>query len=84
MKRKKEYLLQSCQYGIRDNHIKYLIRLIDKHGFNALRTTKNKIYSKEEKEIIINRVLLNNETAFSVAIDERLSSDELLFTCISK
>ena len=84
--KKKGYLLQSCQKNtcIRDNHIKYLIRLIDKHGFDALRTTKNKIYSIEEKERIINRVLLNNESAFSVAIDECLSSDGLLFTWISK
>ncbi len=74
----------SKKYCIRDNHIKYLIRLIDKHGFDALRTTKNKIYSKEEKERIINRVLLNNESAFSVAIDECLSSDGLLFMWISK
>lgn len=74
----------SKKYCIRDNHIKYLIRLIDKHGFDALRTTKNKIYSKEEKERIINRVLLNNESAFSVAIDECLSSDGLLFLWISK
>ena len=74
----------SKKYCIRDNHIKYLIRLIDKHGFDALRTTKNKIYSIEEKERIINRVLLNNESAFSVAIDECLSSDGLLFTWISK
>lgn len=74
----------SKKYCIRDNHIKYLIRLIDKHGFDALRTPKNKIYSKEEKERIINRVLLNDESAFSVAIDECLSSDGLLFMWISK
>ena len=37
-----------------------------------------------DKERIINRVLLNNESAFSVAIDEGLSSDGLLFTWLSK
>ena len=74
----------SKKYNIRDNHIKYLIRLIDKHGFDIIKTKKNKKYSAMDKERIINRVLLNNESAFSVAIDEGLSSDGLLFTWLSK
>lgn len=74
----------SKKYNIKRNHIYYLIRLIDKHGLDVLRTNKNKSYSSNEKERIINRVLLDNETTFSVAIDEGLSSDGLLFTWISK
>lgn len=74
----------SKKYNIRDNHIKYLIRLINKHGFDILRTTKNKYYSINEKERIINRILMNNESVFSVAIDEGLSSDGLLFTWVQK
>ena len=72
----------SKKYNIRDSHIKYLIRLIDKHGFDILRTKKNKYYSIHEKERIINRVLIENESTFSVAIDEGLPSDGLLFTWI--
>lgn len=68
----------SKKYKIRDNHIKYLIRLIDKHGFDILIHKKNKTYTKEEKERIINRILLNNESIFSVSIDEGLSSDGML------
>lgn len=46
------------------------MRLIDKHGFDVLRTTLNKKYSKCEKERIINRFLGKNESFLSVAIDE--------------
>ncbi len=74
----------SQKYNIRDNHIKYLIRLINKHGLDVLRTTKNKYYSIHEKERIINRVLLDNESIFSVAIDEGLLSDGILFNWIKK
>ena len=46
------------------------MRLIDKHGFDVLRTTLNKKYSKCEKERIINRFLGKNESFLSVTIDE--------------
>ena len=72
----------SKKYNIKENHIKYLIRLVDKHRFDILRTTKNKYYSPQEKERIINRVLLYNESIFSIAIDEGLSNDELLHNWI--
>lgn len=68
-----------CQkYHINSSSIKYLIRLIDKHGFEILRTTNNKKYNKNEKERIINRILLNNESLISVAIDEGLLSKGML------
>ena len=72
----------SKKYKIRDNHIKYLIRLIDRHGFDILRTTKNRCYSTHEKERIVNRVLAGKESIFSIAIDEGLLSDGLLFTWV--
>ena len=68
----------SKEYNVRDNIIKYLIRLIDKHGFDILRTTKNKYYSVYEKERIINRVLLDNESIWSVSIDEGLANQGIL------
>ena len=41
----------SKKYNIRDSHIKYLIRLIDKHGFDILRTKKiNTIQFMKKKE----------------------------------
>ena len=45
----------SKKYSVRKDVIKYLIRLIDKNGYDILRTNKNRIFSIEEKERIINR-----------------------------
>lgn len=72
------------KYGITYHNVQYLIRLIDKHGFDILRTTKNKTYSSFEKERIINRVLLNNESIMSVSINEGLPSDGMLCNWILK
>ena len=66
------------KYNIRHEGVEYLIRLIDKHGLDILRTTKNKYYSLAEKERIINRVLLNKESRNSVAIEEGLASSGML------
>lgn len=57
------------KYNIRHEVVEYLIRLIDKHGLDILRTTKNKYYPPYQKEQIINRVLINKESRNSVAID---------------
>lgn len=69
-------------YGI--HNIQYLERLIDKHGYDILRTTKNKFYSKDFKQEAIDRVIINNETVMSVAIDIGLPSDGLLQNWIKK
>ena len=84
--RKKGITINSLvsKYDITHHNIQYLIRLIDKHGFDVLRTTKNKYYSAYKKEEIINRVLINNEPLMSVAIDEGLASDGMLRNWISK
>ena len=66
------------KYGIRHEGIEYLIRLINKHGLDVLRTVKNKYYSVQEKERIVNRVLLDKEPINSVAIDEGLASRGIL------
>lgn len=66
------------KYKVRKNVIDYLTRLIDLHGLDILRTTKNVRHSIYEKEQIINRVLLNNEAVWSVALDEGLLSCGML------
>ena len=65
----------SKKYDVRDIVIKYLVRVIDKHGYEVLRTNKNNYYSPNQKEQIINRVLIDGESIFSVTVDEGLSSD---------
>lgn len=74
----------ASEYKIQQSNVQYLVRLIDKHGFNILRTTSNKKYTSEEKERIINRVIINNEASLSVAIDEGLSSVGMLINWIKE
>ena len=58
------------KYGINKSGVEYLVRLIDKHGFDILRTNENKSYSSKEKQRILNRILIDNESILSVSIDE--------------
>ena len=74
----------SKKYSIGKDKIDYLTRLIDKHGFDILRTTKNRKFNYYEKEQIINRVLINGESALSVSIDEGLLSNGILFNWIKE
>ena len=62
----------------------YLIRLIRKHGYDIIGNGENKHYSKEFKLQIINRILVNNESITSVAIDVGLASSGLLHNWLSK
>ena len=78
------YSTIKCKYGYGIHNTQYLERLIDKHGYDILRTTKNKTYTKEFKQEAIDRVLINNETVMSVSIDIGLSSDGLLQNWIKK
>ena len=82
--RKKGMTMQTLisKYGITKHYIQYLIRLIDKHGFNILKS--NKYYSPYQKEQIINRVLIGNESVMSVAIDEGLLSQGMFVNWIKK
>ncbi len=72
------------KYGITIHNVQYLIRLIDKHGFDILRRDKNKKYSKYFKENAINRVLIDGEAIQSVSIDIGLLSDGMLRNWILK
>ena len=65
-------------FNIRESNIKYLITLIEKHGNNILRKNKNIVYSKEFKLQTINRILINNESINSVALDIGLISAGIL------
>jgi transposase len=78
------HLTLSKKYNVKKCLIQYLICLIDKHGIDILRTTKNKNHSKLEKEMAINRVLIKGESAWSVAIDIGLLNYGMLQNWISK
>ena len=66
------------EYGINVHRIRYLVRLLNRHGPGILRQGKNKYYSKDYKEKVINRVLVDKESTASVAIDIGLISVGIL------
>ena len=72
------------KYGINKSGVEYLVRLIDKHGFDILRTNENKSYSSNEKERILNRILIDNESILSVSIDEGLAAKRMLNNWLKK
>ena len=72
------------KYQIRDCIITYLVRLMNKHGFDILRKDKNKYYTSYQKEQIINRVLIGGESIFAVSIDEGLSNYGMLQNWLKK
>ncbi len=83
-KRKQGATLSSLskEYQIRSDNINYLVRLIDRHGFDVLRSNKNNYYSPESKLEIINKVLINSQSLTSTAIEYGLPSDGLLVNWI--
>lgn len=70
--------LVAKKYNITVNGVNYLVRLINRHGYDILRKNKNREYSRHIKEQAINRVLINNESVWSVAIDIGLPSNGML------
>ncbi|MCI9525066.1 MAG: transposase [Erysipelotrichaceae bacterium] len=83
-KRKASKSLQnlSKEYHIRKDNIRYLIRLIDRHGNQVLRKDKNKDYSLSLKEEMTNKVLLENYSIKSTAIKYGLSSASMFHNWI--
>ena len=68
----------SIKYQVRKSVISYLINLIDKHGVDILKKGKNKLHTKIEKQEAIDRVLINGEPIWSVALDIGLLSKSML------
>ena len=71
-------------FDVQESNIKYLIALIEKHGYDILRKDKNRAYSKDFKLQIINRILINHESINFVALDIGLVSPGILHNWLSK
>ena len=85
-RRKKGETISSLakNFNIRESNIKYLVDLIEKHGYDILRKDKNRVHSKDFKLQTINRILINHESIYSVAIDIGLPSSGILHNWLSK
>ena len=67
----------SKKYGLSASKIRYLCRLLEKHGFDAIKRKRTE-YSAEYKLDAINRVLVGGEPIQLVAIDLGLANSCIL------
>ena len=68
----------SNQFGINISNLRCMIKLIDRYGIEIAKKGKNRYYSPELKEEIINNVLLKGRSLRSVSLDYVLPDPSLL------
>ncbi len=72
------------KYDIAQYTLRYILKLIDKYGFEIYLKSKNRKYSVEEKMVMINRVINNKESVTSVAIDNGMTNKSPLQQWVKK
>ncbi len=56
-------------YDVNISNIKYMVRLMDRYGVEIVKKSKNRYYSPELKQEIIDKVLLEGYSQLSVSLD---------------
>ena len=77
----------SKRFGVDVSGLKYMVRLIERYGIEIVKKGKNRYYSPELKEEIINKVLLKGRSRKSVSLDYALPNPSLLkngYTIVEK
>ena len=74
----------SNQFGINISNLKYMIKLIDRYGIEFVKKEKNRYYSPELKQEMINKVLHEGWTKDRVSLEYGLPSRTILLNWLAK
>ena len=78
--RKQGYGLEklSNKFGINNSNLRYMIKLIDCYGMEFVKKGKNRYYSPELKQEMVEKVLLEGRSQRSVSLDYALPNQGML------
>ena len=68
----------SKRFGVDISELKYMVKLIDHYGIDSVKKGKNRYYSSELKQKIIDKVLLEGRSRRSVSLDFALPNQGML------
>ena len=78
--RKQGYSLEklSSKFGINNSNLRYMIKLIDRYEMEFVKKGKNRYYSPELKQEMVEKVLLEGHSQRSVSLDYALPNQGML------
>ena len=74
----------SKRFGVDVSSLKYMVKLIERYGIEIVKKGKNRYYSPELKQEMIDKVLLESRSRISVALDYNLPNPSLLKNWIAQ
>ncbi|MFS9164708.1 IS3 family transposase [Streptococcus mitis] len=84
--RKQGYSLEklSNKFGINNSNIRYMIKLIDRYGIEFVKKGKNRYYSPDLKQEMINKVIHEGWTKDRVSLEYGLPSRTILLNWLAQ
>ena len=66
------------RFGVDASGLKYMVKLIDRHGIEIVKKGKNRYYSSKLKQEMMDKVLLEGRSQRSVSLDYALPNQGML------